>query len=86
MKKIEINDGHYLELMDRLSLFACNLEDHIYNHPLTSELKQVQKLIDKAGNALAEAYQVVGEASYKKNGKNETTKKVVSGRRKKPKK
>lgn len=86
MKKIEINDGHYLELMDRLSIFACNLEDHIYNHPLTSEIKQVQKLIDKAGNALADAYQLVGEESYKKNVKNETNKEVVSRRRKKSKK
>lgn len=86
MKKIEINDGHYLELMDRLSIFACNLEDHIYNHPLTSEIKQVQKLIDKAGNALADAYQLVGEESYKKNVKNETNQEVVSRRRKKSKK
>lgn len=31
----KINDGHYLELMDRLHIVMSNIDDHILNHPLT---------------------------------------------------
>lgn len=84
MKKI--NEGHYLELMDRLYVIISITEDHLLNHPLTNELDKVKKLINKSGMALAEAYQIVGEKSFEKNESTNAIHKVVSRRRKKPKK
>jgi hypothetical protein len=69
--KNKINDGHYLELMDRLHVQTCMIEDHLAGHPLTKKIKKVKKLIDSAGMSLAEAYQIVGNESYKKTKKND---------------
>ena len=63
--KNKINDGHNLELMDRLHVQTCMIDDHLVNHPLTKKIKKAKKLIDTAVMALAEAYQIVGNESYK---------------------
>lgn len=87
MNKNKINDGHYLELMDRLWVQTCIIEDHLRKHPLTKKLKKVRKLIDKAGLSLAEAYQIVGQHEFNLNDeKKNPIKKVILRRHKKPKK
>ena len=58
--QIEINDGHYLELMDRLHIANCTIDDHILNHPLCEVNKDVQNKIDEALQLLMEAYQMIG--------------------------
>lgn len=85
MKKNKINDGHYLELLDRLHVQSCMIEDHLVNHPLTKKIKKVKKLVDEAGWALAEAYQIVGQKSYEYEERKNPIEKVVSGRCKKSK-
>ena len=85
-KKVEINDGYYLELMDRLYIETCVIEDYLSKHPLTKKLKKVRKLIDKAGMSLAEAYQIVGHESYLNDEKKNAIQKVILRRRKKSKK
>lgn len=82
MKKNNINDGHYLELMDRLHVQTCMIDDHLVNHPLTKKIKKVKKLIDEAEWALLEAYQIVGQKSYENEERKNPIKKVVLGRRK----
>ena len=67
--KNKINDGHYLELMDRLHVQTCMIDDHLVNHPLTKKIKKAKFLIDNAVMSLAEAYQIVGNKSYKKQKK-----------------
>ena len=67
--KNKINDGHYLELMDRLHVQTCMIDDHLVSHPLTKKIKKAKKLIDCAVMSLAEAYQIVGNKSYKKQKK-----------------
>ena len=69
--KNKINDGHYLELMDRLYVQTCMIDDHLVSHPLTKKIKKAKKLIDNALMSLAEAYQIVGNESYKKIKKND---------------
>ncbi len=69
--KNKINDGHYLELMDRLHVQTCMIDDHLVSHPLTKKIKKVKKLIDNALMSLAEAYQIVGSEPYKKIKKND---------------
>lgn len=83
MKKI--NDGHYLELMDRLYVKLSEIEEHLMKHPLTPKIKKVKKLINKSGMSLAEAYQIVGHELHKKQDKNESIKKVIFRRHKKTK-
>lgn len=82
MKNNKINDGHYLELMDRLHVQSCMIESHLVNHPLTKKLKKVKKLIDESGWALIEAYQIVGQKSYENDERKNPIKKVILRRRK----
>lgn len=65
-KKNTINKGHYLELMDRIHIVMCNLNDHILNHPLTENETDIQNKIEEAFSNLWDAYQLVGnkEDSY----------------------
>ena len=56
----KINDGHYLELMDRLHIISCTIDDHILNHPLAEANKDVQIKIDEALSLLMDAYQMIG--------------------------
>lgn len=79
---MKINEGHYLELMDRLHVQTCMIESHLVGHPLTKKLKKVKKLIDDAEWALAEAYQIVGQKSYEYEQRKNPIAKVVLGRHK----
>ena len=59
-KKNLINSGHYLELMDRIHIIMMNIQDHLLDHPLSENEKDIQKKIEKAQHKLWEAYQLVG--------------------------
>ena len=59
-KKNLINSGHYLELMDRIHIVMMNIQDHLIDHPLSENEKDIQKKIEKAQHKLWEAYQLVG--------------------------
>lgn len=59
----EINDGHYLELMDRIHIVMMNIQDHLIDHPLAEKEKDIQKIIEKAQHNLCKAYQLVGNKS-----------------------
>ncbi len=58
--KIEINDGHYLELMDRLHVIICTLNDHCLEHPLSESDSDIKFQIEYALGQLWDAYQMVG--------------------------
>lgn len=60
---MEINDGHYLELMDRLHIINCTIDDHLLDHPITSTYSEVKQLIEDAQSKLLAAYQMVGSLS-----------------------
>ena len=59
-KKNSINKGHYLELMDRIHIVMMNIQDHLIDHPLAENERDVRKKIEKAQHKLWEAYQLVG--------------------------
>jgi len=65
-KKNSINKGHYLELMDRIHIVMMNIQEHLVEHPLAENEKDIQKKLEKACHKLWEAYQLVGnkEDSY----------------------
>jgi len=56
----EINDGHYLELMDRLHVVMCNLNDHCIEHPLAQSDNEIKSKIEYAIQQLWDAYQLTG--------------------------
>jgi hypothetical protein len=58
--EIEINDGHYLELMDRLHIIMSNLDDHCVEHPLVEQNQDIKLKIEDAISSLWDAYQLVG--------------------------
>ena len=75
--EIEINDGHYLEIMDRLHVQMCVLESHLVEHPIANENKEIKRLIIKAIVSLVQAYQITGGLAHdtaKKTKKKETNK------------
>lgn len=59
-KKKSINPGHYLELMDRIHIVCCTIDDHILNHPLSENNQEIQQRLDTALELLLETYQLVG--------------------------
>ena len=58
--KIEINDGHYLELMDRLHIVMSNLSDYCLEHPLVEQNEDIKLKIEDAVSSLWDAHQLVG--------------------------
>jgi hypothetical protein len=57
---MEINSGHYLELMDRLFVAMATVNDHILEHPLTEQELEVKIYVEDAISNLWSAYQLVG--------------------------
>ena len=59
----KINDGHYLELMDRLHVIMCTINDHCLEHPLTQNEPEIETKINDAIALLYDTYQLVGNKS-----------------------
>lgn len=62
----EINDGHYLEVADRLYIVMSTLNDHLSEHPLVKREEEIYNLIESAISDLWEAYQLVGGKLFDK--------------------
>lgn len=85
MKKFKINEGHYLELMDRLHVFNNIFNEHCLEHPLSKKDKELKFLLEKISDKIWDVYQRVGQKDYEKYGKENPIYKVISGRHKKSK-
>jgi hypothetical protein len=77
--KVEINDGHYHEMMDRLYVQMDILDQYLLKHPVGEKHKEVRKPIVKAIVALLNAYQITGGLAHDKI--NKTKKKETNKRR-----
>lgn len=84
MKNDKINDGHYLELLDRLHVIMCNLEEHCIKHPVSKKHKDIKFQLEYAVGQIWDAYQQVGAIDYENN--KELIEKDIPRRRKKSKK
>lgn len=71
-KKNLINKGHYLELMDRIHVVMCNINDHILNHPLTENEIDITNKVETAFSNLWDAYQLVGQKEEGYENENNT--------------
>ena len=56
----EINDGHYLELLDRLHVLNMTLEDYCIGHVVSCKHDDVKEKLEDAAELISEAYQMVG--------------------------
>lgn len=63
----EINDGHYIELTDRCHVMASMFYDHVCEHPLAIEDKEIKQLTDKISELHYELYQLVASKMFDKN-------------------
>jgi len=77
--KVEINDGHYHEMMDRLYVQADILDQYLLKHPIGEKHKEISKPIIKAIVSLVQAYQITGGITHDKI--NKTKKKKTNTRR-----
>jgi hypothetical protein len=71
-EKIEINDGHYHEMMDRLYVQMDILDQYLLKHPVGEKHKEISKPIIKAIVALLNAYQIAGGLAHDKIKKTKT--------------
>jgi len=72
--KQKINEGHYLELMDRLHVIMCTLNDHCLEHPLSESDEEIRFRIDYALGQLWDVYQLVGKKNLEYENENNTHK------------
>lgn len=56
----EINDGHYIELLDRTHVVCCMIDEHLVNHPLATSDKEIKFKLEYALGQLYDAYQLIG--------------------------
>jgi len=54
----EINNGHHLELADRLSIIMGNVDQYCYEHPASDD--DIKISLDEAMKHLWDAYQIAG--------------------------
>jgi|694.fasta_scaffold00014_65 hypothetical protein len=83
MKKNKINDGHFVEALDRLFFVTDIMDRYLMSHPVIKKDKEIKKLIKFSIINLLEAYQRVGNNTYEKEFERPSISEVVSGRREK---
>ena len=63
----KLNSGHYLEMMDRLHIIMCMLNDYCIQHPIAKSDVRISSLLNKSLEELWDAYQITGQLDYEKN-------------------
>lgn len=66
--KSEINDGHYLELLDRTHIIMSNVNDHLLEHPLTEDDEELKRMFEQIIEALWDTYQTIGSKITNNDG------------------
>lgn len=69
MPKQKLNDGHYLEVLDRLHVQLDNIERHLLEHPVIERHDDVREDVIRAIVRLVQAYQSVGKHLSKRKKK-----------------
>lgn len=59
-----LDEGHVHEVVDRLHVIICTVEDHVASHPLVVALPEIGAKIEQAMSLLAEAYQEAGAVGF----------------------
>jgi hypothetical protein len=64
---MESNKEQYLELSDRIHIASVNLDDHILNHPISLQNRDVKYHLELALDNLLIAYSNLGYISDENN-------------------
>ena len=60
-KKIKgLNEGHYVEAIDRAYIVANMMEDVLIDHPVYEKHKKLKKKVQIAQQHILDAYQMIG--------------------------
>ena len=62
-----LDEFHYHEAMDRTAMITDIVDSYLVQHPVFKAEKEFAEKIEQAGMLLAEAYQIVGDLSFKKS-------------------
>ncbi len=55
-----INTGHRLELLDRIYVMSCIVQQFVYDHPIVKHHEKLERSLDAALENLYDAYAYVG--------------------------
>lgn len=58
-----LNEGHFLEMMDRLHVVMSTIDEHMLNHLVAESYEGIKEEIENAIHHLTEAYQLTGVAN-----------------------
>ena len=61
MKDTDLNNGHIVELQDRLHIAVEYLDMALAEHPLVKHVSEYQEAINGVMETLADLYQTVGQ-------------------------
>ena len=64
MPKPKLDEFHYHEMTDRLSLIMSMIDMHLHQHPVAKLNKDVSALIEEAHSKVFEAYQLAGSLEF----------------------
>jgi len=65
-KKIKLDEFHYHEALDRTHMLLCMVDEHLLEHPVVQNHKQLKIRVEIVGEILAEIYERVGALDFKK--------------------
>ena len=62
-----LDEFHYHEAMDRTAMLTHMVDSYLMQHPVFKTEKEFAEKIEHAGMLLAEAYQIIGDLSFKRS-------------------
>lgn len=63
---MKLDEFHYHEMVDRCSLIAETVSEHLLEHPAVQKEKQVKRKVEKAVELLFDAYQISASIRFDK--------------------
>jgi hypothetical protein len=65
IKKVNLDEFHYHEALDRTNMVAMIMEDNLINHPVFTKHKDLKKKLRRAQETIFEVYQDIGRLEIK---------------------
>lgn len=69
MSKPKLDEFHYHEIVDRLHVIMCMVDEHLQQHPVAKLENEANQLIANANDNLWQAYQLLGAKRFEINNK-----------------
>jgi hypothetical protein len=63
-KKIKLDEFHYHEALDRCWWVQDIIQNLLLDHPVISQNKKLNTMIEKAGELIGKVYQEIGSIEY----------------------